>query len=53
MKEDVIMVSKNSVACNGGNGPLGHPKVYLDVGKTGKVTCPYCSQEFVYSKESS
>ena len=21
----------------------GHPKVYLDVGKTGEAKCPYCS----------
>jgi uncharacterized Zn-finger protein len=23
-----------------------HPKVYLDVARTGQVKCPYCSTEF-------
>jgi uncharacterized Zn-finger protein len=24
-----------------------HPKVYLDVGHTGKAKCPYCGTEYV------
>ena len=24
-----------------------HPRVYLDVSKTGEATCPYCSNHFV------
>jgi len=34
-----------AVACDGGGGALGHPKVYLDL-HNGKATCPYCSKEF-------
>ena len=32
------------VACNGGGGPLGHPRVYLNLASEGKVECPYCSR---------
>jgi uncharacterized Zn-finger protein len=37
----------NVVACNGGGGPLGHPKVYLNLSTEGKVECPYCSRLFL------
>ena len=35
------------VKCDGGNGPLGHPVIYLHLGKEGDVICPYCSKYFV------
>ena len=38
------------VACNGGGGPLGHPRVYLDLTPHGRVECPYCSRLFINSK---
>ena len=31
----------------GGGGPLGHPRVFLNLGRDGKVECPYCSRLFV------
>jgi uncharacterized Zn-finger protein len=44
---ETILVDSNVVACNGGGGPLGHPRVYLNLGGDGKVECPYCSRLFV------
>lgn len=45
---ETITVTEHSVACNGGGGALGHPKVYLHLdGSTHSVTCPYCSRTFV------
>ncbi len=37
------------VACPNPNMPLwcNHPKVYLDVVKTGEATCPYCGTHYV------
>lgn len=35
------------VACDGGDGPLGHPRVYLNIGKEGHIECPYCSRRYV------
>ncbi|MBL8674243.1 MAG: zinc-finger domain-containing protein, partial [Rhodospirillales bacterium] len=28
----------------GGGGALGHPKVFLNLGKDGEVHCPYCGR---------
>ena len=46
---EIVEVQTHSVACEGGKGALGHPRVYLEIapGKT-EITCPYCSCRFVY-----
>jgi uncharacterized Zn-finger protein len=44
---ETITVDTDRVACDGGGGPLGHPKVYLNLGAEGRVECPYCSRVFV------
>jgi uncharacterized Zn-finger protein len=41
---ELITVDTDRVACDGGGGPLGHPKVYLNLGAEGRVECPYCSR---------
>jgi uncharacterized Zn-finger protein len=41
------IVHKTRVACDGGGGALGHPKVYLQIGDEGFVECPYCDRRFV------
>jgi uncharacterized Zn-finger protein len=45
----VIVTNQLRVACNGGGGTLGHPQIFLTLGHGGRVTCPYCSREFVKS----
>ena len=40
-------VDSQTVACDGGNGPLGHPRVFLNMEGKGHVQCPYCGKEFV------
>ena len=44
---ETIYTDSMEVACNGGGGPLGHPKVYLNLAPLGRVECPYCSRLFV------
>jgi len=44
---ETITVDTDRVACDGGGGPLGHPKVYLNLGAEERVECPYCSRVFV------
>jgi uncharacterized Zn-finger protein len=44
---EIIEVENTVVACDGGNGDLGHPRVYLNVGKEGQIECPYCSRRYV------
>ena len=46
---NVIVTNQLRVACNGGGGSLGHPQIFLTLGNDGRVTCPYCSREFVKS----
>lgn len=45
---ETIYVDSMVAACNGGGGPLGHPKVYLNLAADGKIECPYCSRLFVH-----
>jgi uncharacterized Zn-finger protein len=44
---EVIEVDKDRIGCDGGNGALGHPLVYLTVDAAGKVDCPYCGRRFI------
>jgi uncharacterized Zn-finger protein len=44
---EVIAVDTTTVACDGGGGAMGHPRVYLTLGKEGEVECPYCSRKYV------
>ncbi len=47
---ETILVDSNVVACNGGGGPLGHPRVYLNLSAEGRIECPYCSRLYVLRK---
>ena len=47
-----ILTKDATVACDGGEYN-GHPRVYLDVAKSGSVICPYCSCEFVQSAKAT
>lgn len=43
---ETIETDQVTVACNG-DGPLGHPRVYLNLAARGEVECPYCSRVFI------
>ena len=43
---EIIHVKTHAVSCDGGVGPLGHPRVYLKITGT-QIMCPYCSRLFV------
>lgn len=44
---EIIEVDDTRVACDGGGGALGHPRVYLEMGDENFVECPYCDRRFV------
>ncbi len=44
---ETIEVENHTVACDGGNGPLGHPRVFLNMGGDEHVDCPYCGRRYV------
>jgi uncharacterized Zn-finger protein len=46
---ETLQVQTLDVACDGGGGALGHPKVYLHIDQeVGSIICPYCSRTYVY-----
>lgn len=47
---ETIYVDTQVVACNGGGGALGHPRVYLNLGPTHRVECPYCSRLYIHER---
>jgi uncharacterized Zn-finger protein len=44
---ETIYIDEMVAVCSGGGGPLEHPRVYLNLGPSGKIECPYCSRLFV------
>jgi uncharacterized Zn-finger protein len=49
---ETITVTATTVACDGGGGALGHPRVFLTL-VDGRVVCPYCSRNFVLAAEGT
>jgi uncharacterized Zn-finger protein len=43
---EIIHVDSRTVACDGGDGALGHPRVFLRI-PDAQVMCPYCSRLYV------
>lgn len=44
---EVEYVETTRICCDGGEGALGHPRVWLSIGPEGFVECPYCDKKFV------
>ncbi len=45
-------VTTTRIACDGGDGALGHPRVWLSIDeKLGYVECGYCDKRFVLKKD--
>jgi uncharacterized Zn-finger protein len=49
---EIIHVDQPVVACDGGGGALGHPRVFLRI-EDRSVMCPYCSRLYVLIPGSS
>lgn len=46
---EVIHTDDRTVACDGGDGALGHPRVYLYI-ESREVMCPYCSRLYILNE---
>ncbi len=45
------VVSVMRVACDGSEGALGHPRVWLQIDQdTGWVECGYCDKKFIHDE---
>ena len=51
--ELTIVVDTPTVACDGGGGALGHPRVFLKIGDEREIVCPYCSRRYVLAEGAS
>ncbi|MAU40312.1 MAG: zinc-finger domain-containing protein [Kordiimonas sp.] len=50
---EVVYTDKTRTSCDGGEGPLGHPRVYLEMGQKSSVVCPYCGRKFILKTQKS
>jgi len=42
-----IRIKNNKIKCDGGEGDLGHPRIYLAIDESNVVVaCPYCGKKF-------
>jgi uncharacterized Zn-finger protein len=44
---ETISVDSRRVCCDGGDGALGHPRVWLEMGRADHIDCPYCGRRYV------
>ncbi len=46
---EIRYVDQWRVSCDGGEGALGHPRVWLSIPQeTGFVECPYCDAKIIH-----
>ena len=48
---EILETESRTVACDGGGGGLGHPKVFLQIGNRNEIECPYCGRIYKYRKK--
>lgn len=46
-KQPVRWVDSRIVACDGGGGPTGHPKIFINTDKPQICWCTYCGLPYV------
>ncbi len=48
------IVDSYRIACDGGDGALGHPRVWLQIPHdSGQVVCPYCDACYVHKDKAT
>jgi len=43
-------VATRRICCDGGEGALGHPRIWLTIPEQGWIDCPYCDARFVLAE---
>ena len=51
MGVEKIEIGTKEFECIGAKPPFDHPHIYLDMGTSDEVVCPYCSTHYVYNEE--
>ncbi|KAH9065739.1 ubiquinone oxidoreductase 20 kd subunit [Lactarius vividus] len=44
--EPVRLIHGRKAVCDGGSGPLGHPKIYINLDQPGPRSCGYCGLRY-------
>ncbi len=47
---ETVTVDEATIACDGGGGALGHPKVFLNLAAEGEIDCPYCGRRYILNE---
>ena len=47
---EVETVTRRHIHCDGGEGALGHPRVWMTIPEEGFVDCGYCDKRFVLAE---
>jgi uncharacterized Zn-finger protein len=50
---ETLHVETERVACDGSEGALGHPRVYLNMEGKGEIQCPYCGRLYILDGETA
>ena len=51
---EIVYIADDQVACDGGDGEIGHPRVYLTVDKRShSVDCGYCDRRYILDPEKA
>ncbi|MCH2548695.1 MAG: zinc-finger domain-containing protein [Alphaproteobacteria bacterium] len=48
---EIVQINQKTFHCDGGNKVLGHPRVFLNIGRENKVDCPYCGRRYILNVE--
>ena len=51
--KETIIVHTTRPSCDGGDGPLGHPRVYLSLTDKPAIDCPYCGRRFAQAVDAA
>ncbi len=51
LSAETFVVDDRVIACDGGDGGLGHPRVWLRI-EHAQTFCPYCSRVYVLNKQA-
>jgi len=50
-EQPVRYINQRIAVCDGGGGPRGHPKIFINVDKPGSHPCGYCGIRYAASKD--
>ena len=43
-------VTRRRISCDGGEGALGHPRIWLTIPEQGWIDCPYCDARYILAE---